>query len=716
MVNEADLVTRARLLGFYSRKGQKKIDRQFEADARLKHIMWFIENAPDCKFGGDTYFAVDRKAHARQYAQVKAAWSKQIADTPDRRQIAINAALFTFKYEPQHSKELATSVLHAMPENAWAKRLMHKIVPGKTDSGIQVKSPKAPHGFDFGHWQLYTDNLYPSRVISHGSRMPPISAHTLERVLAKYPFDIIARAELIGFYGERWQRANVLQVDPQYLEALIRHYLWCIEYIPGSSLTWHAVECFDKKKAPDVHRLLLRAWSEKVKDCLDNAAILAEAAHFYSKCGRRRRSEALAERARKLGNTGFILYHDTADLRPKVSVTEQAQALKNISVHTKAPKPVSRFSDYNFAEWASEVDLSGAHLEGVFHWVPSTSIANLDDVLTHASIDIYNRAKIIGSYDNYYSPRQDPDTKELTAAQKESHLQHKIWFIENIPESRFVGTFRLYMHEKESYEKLLDAFLNQANKRLHNLDAVINVAAALAYADKKQSLKLAKFLLKEHRKWGQRILILLGQAIPDPDVKAALRDHSFKPAERKITLTRTAKTIDLTRLAMYGSSLPNRTLWSNERALEYNPNDLLLRAELLEGYDARDQFSVSFCGHTPDVAHALLKHNLWFIQNIPDYYLYSTGCELSIQARPDYSLGDHAILLEAAKRQMRAYPTNLAVGLALHHYYPLGRERAAIAVLQTLKKLYPTNKLLEERLVHLRSLISTRRRRKMRAD
>ena len=142
--------------------------------------------------------------------------------------------------------------------------------------------------------------------------------------------------------------------------------------------------------------------------------------------------------------------------------------------------------------------------------MPSTSIANLDDVLTHASIDIYNRAKIIGSYDNYYSPRQDPDTKELTAAQKESHLQHKIWFIENIPESRFVGTFRLYMHEKESYEKLLDAFLNQANKRLHNLDAVINVAAALAYADKKQSLKLAKFLLKEHRKWGQRILILLG--------------------------------------------------------------------------------------------------------------------------------------------------------------------------------------------------------------
>jgi tetratricopeptide (TPR) repeat protein len=207
-------------------------------------------------------------------------------------------------------------------------------------------------------------------------------------------------------------------------------------------------------------------------------------------------------------------------------------------------------------------------------------------------------------------------------------------------------------------------------------------------------------------------MLLMRESIPEVDIESVLRLSRFMPKQWNRNFSRIAKKIDLVHLASSARCCPRRTQWSSERALERNPNDLVLRAELTWSYDRIDQFSVYFDGHTPDVLPSLVRHNLWFIQNTPDVYLYSLGCHLEAVGglkHLDDGLGDHAVLLEAAKRQISAYPTNLKVALALRHYFPLSgrgsRAQEAIAALQKVARIYPNNKELKNCLEHLSKFV-----------
>ncbi len=71
-------------------------------------------------------------------------------------------------------------------------------------------------------------------------------------------------------------------------------------------------------------------------------------------------------------------------------------------------------------------------------------------------------------------------------------------------------------------------------------------------------------------------------------------------------------------------------------------------------------------------------------------------------------LGEHAVLLEAAKLQMHAYPNNVDIGLSMASYYPLGFQREELVSLRWLEKLRPNNKRLREHLRHLRSRLARR--------
>jgi len=722
--NESDLITRARLLGYYSKKmpaGHK--DKRLSN--RTNHILWFIQNVPDCKFAGNDYLKIDRKMHLEQFEEVKRSWSEAIAERPDNVQIKINTAMFLFQDETTTSVQILRSILKDSPANSWAIRLM-KLHGHKYDYSF-ADIDKAPPNFNLEKWRIYADQIHLDTMVFDGEYMPPDAAQTLEAVLAKYPEDINARAELIGYYHRRWKRQNVLRIDPDSLEKLIQHVLWCIENIPGSQFVSnsHGFLSIDKKIAPTEHALLFDAWSEKVKKYPDNAAILTSAASFFAECGQIKKSERLVKKVQKIAQQDKNIEHmlkfgvGNARLRSaKESTTKGlANSLEEISVETGYLGKTARIHPYSFAEWASEVGLSRAHLAGVYHWVPASSIANLESILHADSTDIYNRAKIIGSYDKYYSwieySKASTADLGLNEAQKFSHLQHMRWFIENIPESKFIATFYLSPIKKHNpglYRLLRNMLLNQASANEKDTTVLINVAVALSRTDKAQAKRLARKILKQSPGWSLRILALLGLKIPDPDVKAVLKQHAFKPGKRELRFSKIARLVNLSRCSFEGRSLPLRTIWSNERALECNPNDLVLRAELLEAYDNYDQFHVHFNGHTPDIVPALVKHNLWFIHHIPDYYLYSSGCWLNIHGwrKEDRYLSDHAIVLQAAKLQMRAYPTDLNVGLALNHYYPLGNERAAIASLRNLEKLYPKNKKLQQRFGHLRSLLDGR--------
>jgi hypothetical protein len=302
---------------------------------------------------------------------------------------------------------------------------------------------------------------------------------------------------------------------------------------------------------------------------------------------------------------------------------------------------------------------------------------------------------------------------KLSEEQKVSHLKQLMWFVLNVPESRFIGTFYLNFlkeHEEESYNKVRNQLLQAVRENPDRIDIMITAAAALSEPDKTQSAQIAEDFAEVSPDWSMRIRALNGEPMPDVDVKSALENLSFQPNRRSAPLVKASKAIDICREMRWARFLPVRTIWSNELALQKNPNDLILRAELMEAYDSLDQFAINYGGCTPDVAPRLLDHNLWFIQNIPDYYLYSGGCELGLDILRNtlFGLGQQAVILEAVKRQMIAYPDSLPIALALSHYYPLGHEKEAISSLQRVKKLYPKNRELMGRLKHLRSLIDMR--------
>jgi hypothetical protein len=736
-VNEEDLYSRARLLGYYYKQKSTSASKLRRiADQRTNHILWFIEHACDCKFAGDLYLAMSKNQFADHYRSIKKAWLRQIRAHKDHVQTTINAAMFTFKEEPSVSIELLNSGMRKHRSNPWVNALLRKLDQPALALSDMIHQVATPDGFDHEKWRLHANKLYLHNMLWHGTSMPPLSAHTLETVVSTYPFDLNARAELVGHYHERWKRNNILGFDADALAQLTRHILWFIEHTPGAEhMTEWRGRLSERKRAPEHHALLAQAWLRAVDSFPKNPAVLATAAAFFFEYGDRRCATALLKRVSKLNSkdkdVAEILKYGVSDSRrkfPKEKVTkEQEDALNHVAVKCASKLSRCPFGKYSFAEWASEIDLCGAHLAGVYHWVPPESIANLEAVLPRDSFDIYNRAKAIGSYDKYYTDAdasahyhqvylrdksfKDPDVL-VTDKQRAAYLEHMDWFVRHLPESRFVATFRvniLQKRDEESYLRIKDLYLKQANDDSAKLDALINVAVAFYDCEKEVSSDLAKIIARKSPAWAERVRLLLGRKAAQVDVDTALNNHQFKDGKRDARLSAASKAIDLTRRMIDLRRLAPRSIWSHERALERNPNDTLLRGAALEAYAALDQFDVNFGGHTPDVAPDLLRHCLWFIQHIPDYHLYSLGCQLNLRSMPRRQyLGPQAILLEAAERQMNAYPKSLTVCLGLGMYYVLGLESEYVSRLKKMQKLHPKNQSLASQLRHKLSLLERR--------
>ncbi len=696
-MNEYDLVTRARLLGYYSRKFTTA-NRQSRAEGKLRHILWFIENASASTFAGDTYFSVDKKAYPHIYSQIKAAWQRRIESDLAHPQTVVNFAMFLRTGEPKECERLLQSIPQC-PTNLWANRLLLHLENAAV-TRLLPTIPTASQDFDFEAWQGFADGIPLNFLGFHGRSLPPLSVLTLEEVVERFPEDITARAELIGYYSDRWKRTNLLEVDPGCVFSLLKHVLWFVVHLPGgefSGLKWR--DLFDRRICSAEYELLHMAWTSNIKKHSQNAHVLANAAKFFSHYGQRARARQLAEDAGNLGKSAEVLNKMlTIDLpQKKPSIPLQARELEKVAVDEKSGISTSApFLDYDLNEWSLEVDLNWAQLEGGYHWRPSISIENLDSVVAKESPDIYSRAKIIGYYCSWQC------NQSLSDAQQASLFAHMSWFITNVPQSDLIGQFCIPLflrYDVLRYEQLKSLLLRNKDS---NDRQTFNAALALR-GDNTEVRLLSKALEKRAPDWSKKIRLVLGKPVKETITRDVLHHHSFKPGRRKQTLSRAIKFQDFTEARGHGQTLPVRTVWSNERVLERNPNDLVLRAELMEALCARDQFHISRGGFAPNVSLTLVRQNLWWIENVPDAPIYFfTGSELN--SLPEKYLGDHAIVLEAAKRQMSAYPRNLAIMLQLNHYFPLGCERAAIAALKNCRHLYPTNRKLQSRLNHLRSL------------
>lgn len=710
--NEEDLISRARMLGYYSLHNLFK-NRVETAAAHLNHVLWFIKNAPGCKFAGDTYLAVDQQKSPENYRVVRKAWLAAIKLEENSSQISINAALFFFDQDPSQSLKLVKSVLKREPDNVWAKALISRL----TGDEKSRSNATAAHSINDAVSQYKAEELKHLDTCSRrGKGMPPISAANLEKVVSKFPRDITARAELLGYYRENFERANVLQVDPEMVERMTNLMVWFIKSITVDEFVRFDMSNIEliAKATPNAYAMIRDAWASAVEDNQHNAAVLANAAHFYLRTNELMRAKRLlkilkeSDKSKTLASSideEFRSYARFKRMQQKHS-RDHSSMLEEISSDPNEIPIEIQSPKYSLTEWASEVDLSGAHLEGVYHWVPATSIANLENVLDKNSEDIFNRAKIIGFYDGCMGENYRRRGIELSRKQKASHLQHMFWFIKNIPECRFVGTFKGGSKAKKDRlfdERLKDRLLLTVRRYKNNTNVLVNVAMIFCYWRKSETRKILKTLELVSPEWASRIEFLLGGQPKDEDVQRGLATFAFQPGRKNFRVTQAVRAIR----GMFGMSLSRRAVLSNEGVLKRNPNDILLRQELLYAHHALNKFALSFGGFAPDEIPHLLKHNLWFIQNTPECATSPLSRDLMLYCRHKSSpwfLGPHAILLAAAKSQIDAYPRNLNIALAMCRYFPLNMEQKQLKILRKFQKSHPQSKLLLERIKHLRKL------------
>jgi uncharacterized protein DUF1566 len=122
-----DLAARAQLLGYYFAAGPR-LSPETVHEARLRHIVWLVQNHPESELAGMSEATIDPAggplADRAGYEQVKALWFEQVKAHQDTVMVLINAAWF-FKLP---DKAIAAGLLtraHAIePDNRnWSAAL-----------------------------------------------------------------------------------------------------------------------------------------------------------------------------------------------------------------------------------------------------------------------------------------------------------------------------------------------------------------------------------------------------------------------------------------------------------------------------------------------------------------------------------------------------------------------------------------------------------------
>lgn len=714
--NPEDLITRARLLGYYSIKKTRSAKlRSAINEARFNHIIWFIENAPDCVFAGDTYLGTSKTTDQEHYSEIVSAWSDAVQNNP-QAQTRINFALFL----SQHNKSRAITALKELhrdvPSNPWPASILRAIDPKFKSLASRRQAVST----------VVNAPLNDSETLTHlldGAFMPSESVESLRKVLAVRPHDLPARTELIGRLKARAKRANLIGYDPAIVNELSDHLHWLVACAPRSRL-WSDMHGQAYEAFP-IHELsqLRDAWLAQLESNPTDARIAAAATCFFWYAHERALFNRYLKIARKLSrkdqSTRHLLTYGLPYKRDGWKPVEPKGAiglLDAVACTSPEPPPSSSPGPYTFQEWARDLKLAKAELTGVYQWVPLSSNKALDQLIPPTSRDCVNRAKILGCYSKEIGLHQYGKAQIPVDEAWQSYERQLRWFIDNLPQSRLLSVCQHHMKGIHSERPSLFAHVQhrletELSQRSPDLNSLISFAVLFSEFDKDETARINARIEPLSRAWYDRFR-LIGGATPQPiDVAGALESHNFMAGKRSTNLSRVAQKLGLTRQSLFGMDIPARTIWSNEFALAINPNDLILRAELMWAYDTFDQFKIYFGGYTPDVLDPLIRHNLWWIANLPDYYTYGASCDLSgdTPRRPD--LREHAILLKAVEMQLLAYPKNLKVHLALSHYFPLGCEKESLKYLRKMKKRHPKNRDVTSRIEHKASLVRGRSRR-----
>ncbi|PQO34346.1 hypothetical protein DTL21_12520 [Bremerella cremea] len=118
-----DLAIRILLLTYYFAIQQESIATQ---QARMRHVVWLIENAPESTTAGSPVASVLRRSDPESYEVAQRIWRKQVARHADQPRVLGNAAAFFTLNDPVESESLLQQAKSLEPENPeWPKRLAH---------------------------------------------------------------------------------------------------------------------------------------------------------------------------------------------------------------------------------------------------------------------------------------------------------------------------------------------------------------------------------------------------------------------------------------------------------------------------------------------------------------------------------------------------------------------------------------------------------------
>lgn len=670
-LNPSDLISRARLLGHYWKHYDPINHIQDAPDAtlatkRTNHILWFIENAPDCIFAGDYYLSCDASKDTSNYRKISDAWAKQVNARPKCTQSRINFAFFLLDHDSKLAADLLLQVRQIQPCNEWALSLLALL--GHTVD-IQLPLPvdvtEVPREDGYVQDRVSSVEWMLTRWSSFRSRILRATVETQERILEKDHYDIWARLDILRWCQRNLERANRLGFDPVVAQRWYRHALWMLRNVPHVNLDKYRNQqiVFSTKLPSGFSGPIIEAFIDAFAKSPQRAQVFSNMIGFF-------RANVGAEETKKLITR--LQGWKELDRKTRQMLLKELDwkyEVKTIFEKNIDLDPISTFIDCELqppvhlgelSMWANNLDLASATYEG-YSYLPDFA-SNLEKALDSFENDLISTARLA----RYYSQHHDLLTSEQTVR----FTKIMQWLIENIPESDYVA--QVCWCEGESrvdVDQLKRIWQKHMDRSPKNSLVALNAANWLSQNDTTSALEIAQGVLDSEAEniLAAAVVHTLSYDIRDIPKQLGFADKAFEDhCDKRIRSfhasanERLTAICDETDLYLYSLLdciyLPAETLWSNEQALKMNPNDPILRCEIIGWCDRNHNQRVPLLMCDPELARRKTHHILWLLENVPRADLYFFTRYHHTDGLPSHE----KIIKKAVMKQRKVYGKTVA--------------------------------------------------------
>ncbi len=662
-LNPDDLLNRARLLGYYWKyykaTSSGKLNLQ-QRDSRTSHILWFIENAPDCVFASDYYMTFDAQTDCENLDLARKAWEGRLATYPHCVQSKINYALCVFDVDPKIAIELLQQVLKIEKYNEWALTLL-PLLGMKLEIELPIEKEVAQTTSKV-NVSKGTERLL-SMCLSR-SGLSKITVLTQEALLEQYEFDLWPRLEIITWCSRNLRRANRLGFDPSVLQRSYQHLRWILKHAPDLSIAKDFLYTDFPSDMPlpkSYFQKLDEAIQEALGKPINRSNVFMNWMLFYvTNVGAQKTKEmffataAWKELDRKIRQT--LLRELNRNYRSK-TIFEKSFDLNDVALSKNVELSSPTHVINQLEVLADQLHLAHSYYEGMYY--SADEATHLQHILKDFGSDLVSTARLCGCYAKFV------ETLAPDLSKRYSELLR--WIIDHIPESDLASkSFRTPLEHSHAVNS---AWKQAISKNPKTARILINAANSLSECSTESAKSIlntllvsepnnaeAKALLQQlsfRREHGVRSLDFYDTEFAN---ECQIRISDFSNSAENELLTSIFDQIGVFLYPILEClTIPQITLWSNEQVLLINPNDPILRLEVLGWCDRHQLDRMISTLSNPEIARRRTRHILWLFENTPnaDLYFYTR--------HNNYGIPNHEkIISSAVKTQRKRYGKTVA--------------------------------------------------------